>query len=71
MELNQCETLTTLTTNLDTKNPTYLYFVEELSIKKSELISNLMAAEVVKSSRPVGTHKILGDDFNFNLYSAD
>lgn len=34
---------------------TYLNFVEKFSIKKSELISDFMTAEVMKSSRPVQT----------------
>lgn len=44
----------------DTKKPPYLNFIEELSIEKSELIGNLMTAEVMESSRPVRTHKLLG-----------
>lgn len=40
-------------TNINTKTPLHLNFIEELSIKKSELICNLMTAEVMKSSRPV------------------
>lgn len=44
---------------INTKKPLYLNFIEELSIKKSELIGNLMTAEVMESSRPVRTHKLL------------
>lgn len=43
----------------DTKTLLYLNFIEELSIKESKLISNLMTAEVVEGSRPVGTHRLI------------
>lgn len=36
----------------NTDEPPYLNFVEQLRIKKRQLISNLMAAEVVQGSRP-------------------
>lgn len=53
---------------INTKKPLYLNFIEELSIKKSELIGNLMTAEVMESSRPVRTHKLLVSDvFNLNV----
>lgn len=36
----------------------YLNFIEELSIKKSELIGDLVTTEVMESSRPVRTQTI-------------
>lgn len=43
----------------------YLNFIEEFSVEKGELISNLMATEVMESSRSVKTHKLLEEVFNF------
>ena len=57
------------TTNTNTKKPLYLNFIEELSIEKSELIGDLMTAEVMESSRPVRTHRPLV--FSTKFYSAD
>lgn len=36
----------------NTEEPPYLNFVEQLRVKKRQLISNLMAAEVVQGSWP-------------------
>lgn len=42
----------------NTKKPLYLDFIEEFSIEESELIGDLMTAEVMERSRPVRTQTI-------------
>ncbi len=59
MGLTDRQSMSTNAERVDTKTPLYLNFIEELSIEESELISDLMTAEVVEGSRPVGTQRLI------------
>lgn len=55
----------------DRGQPLYLDLIEEFGIEKSELIRNLVTAEVVERAGPVGTRQLLGDGFKSSVSYTD